>query len=293
MRISQLTHKIRSENSPKERIIFAHMMKTAGTSVTKKFAERFGSSLHITRGGLPLNLPDERLFYAVNRILSSNPNIAVISGHDIRPYANWETINHNYHWITFLREPVARFISHFYYDMYRSEGFVYKKYQDMQSPTLQEWERIDRTRNYQTRFIAGSEDVDKAISILEKFSFVGICEHFQNSLMALASRLHLDGFDWRPIQMNRRVRASITAKPEIDRAFALEANECDILLYKYALNHIWPRFENEVRNSADKSIMNPVLRKSNEVRFLLSRAMKNDQTEFSIKNVKRFIRRWF
>lgn len=294
MQMSKLTHEAESGNSLKERIIFAHMMKTAGTSVTKKFAERFGSRLHITRGGLPLNLPDGDIFFAVNRIVNLSPNVSVISGHDIRPHANLETINNNdFNWITFLREPVARFISHFYYDMYRSKGFVYKKYQDMQSPTLQEWERIDQTRNYQTRFIAGADNVDKAISILEGFSFVGICEQFPNSLMALASSLHIDGFDWRPIQKNKRVPARMKAKLKIDKEFALEANASDILLYNYVLEHIWPRFRREARRAADRRILNPVSRKSNEIRFLVARAANNNETDFTLKNMKRFARRWF
>lgn len=35
-------------------IVFAHMMKTAGTSLNKNFIEHFGKNMHMVPGGLDL-----------------------------------------------------------------------------------------------------------------------------------------------------------------------------------------------------------------------------------------------
>lgn len=53
----------------------------------------------------------------------------------------------------------------------------------MRNKSIVEWERIDNCSNYQTKFIAGEENLDKAIEILEnKMQWVGITEELENSL---------------------------------------------------------------------------------------------------------------
>ena len=123
--------------------------------------------------------------------------------------------NHSYQWITFLRNPVDRFVSHFYYDWMRSKGFRYKKYSSMKGQSLEEWNSVENVGDYQTRFIAGENNIELAKEILAKqFSWVGITEEFGHAITSFAAHFALRGFNLENKKSNRRRKSQ--EMPQLD-----------------------------------------------------------------------------
>ena len=70
-------------------------------------------------------------------------------------------------WFTFFRDPKKRYVSHYLHDFKWTEHFSYPRYKNMKERNIVEWEEVEGYGNYQTKFIAGEDNVDKAIEILE------------------------------------------------------------------------------------------------------------------------------
>lgn len=276
----------------KKIISFAHMMKTAGTSFSKMLIGHFGSRMHIVPGGLKLqNKPydAEKLKRDIDKY---NNRLEVISGHPMRPFVDYGELEDRMIWITFLRDPYKRFVSHYLHEVNWSSGFG--KRPDRWS--FHEWEQSRGTANYQVRFLAGEPNVQKAIDILhEKMKVVGVTEHFKESLYLLKSELSLNRFY---LDLGRS-NASLSSKSrrselmEKEHDFILEKNELDKALYDYAIEHIWPEQLSKVPAECDASGKSQLVRDVNMMRFQLKRQLSYRTSKINIGNIKRFYMRWY
>lgn len=85
-------------------IVFAHMMKTAGTAINKSLIGHFGRKMHMIPGGLKMQ--DD--YYDIENFqddLKKFKDLKLIVGHPIRPYMDYGTLENNLVWATIFREP--------------------------------------------------------------------------------------------------------------------------------------------------------------------------------------------
>jgi hypothetical protein len=162
-------------------------------------------------------------------------------------------------YMTFLREPVDRVLSHYYRHVHRPPeraGRVKNPRPDQQRRTprakadsLEEAlveMRLPQLRNLSTRFLCGHNSpmegdlpasaVEDAKQNLRGFAFIGIQERFEESLVLLQRLLGLGSVPY----VNRHV-ATVGGRPAVDeisdeqRALIVESNSLDAELYSFGL----------------------------------------------------------
>ncbi len=209
-----------------------HIPKAAGQTLVYLLRRHFGIrhvdvGHHVGRPYTPAELRHD---------LRAYPWARSLAGHWLRPFVDFEEFADRLDWYTVVREPVARFISHFEFQvryMGRREDF-------------EAW--IDRepvVRNTQVRHIAGTEDVAAAKQILsERFRCVGLMEEFDATLIILRKRLGLAG--WRVAYDRARnvgrgdVRERLMERFDELRKTILEYNQLDQELYRFVRDELWP-----------------------------------------------------
>jgi hypothetical protein len=209
--------------SNKEILAFTHIPKAGGTTL-----------IHIFRRNYFLENCDVRylskksigVFSAEDlcKTLLINPFIKCIMGHNIRPYSDLDKVFLNIRYVAVLRDPVDRFISH----------YLHRKMSQKEN-SFDEFMEEKRYHNYQTKFIAGSEDIDKAKYILaEKYFAVGVLEEFDEFLLLLSNKLNFRDFDTsyskKRVRKDNKSKVILKAKYEKE---IVDKNELDIELYEY------------------------------------------------------------
>lgn len=214
---------------------FAHVPKAGGTTLADLLRQHFGARLigvHY-RGETPVYTARD-----LERDLRVYPFAQCITGHSLKPYVDFSSVPRELRWFTVLREPVARFISHYQHQYDRSEP-------QYRLP-FDEWMRTYNRRNWTVRMIAGEEDVEAAKQILgERFAFVGLLDRFEESLLLLRERLGLRGFDVDfgapsnaapKTAVQKKVRANMDDFADAIR----EQNRLDLELYAWVRDTLWP-----------------------------------------------------
>jgi hypothetical protein len=209
-------------------IIFLHVPKTAGTTFRFILENNFGiHHCHTTHTRKAVFVPDDLRF--ASRFFAGLKSIA---GHNLVDPLQLGAPD-PFH-ITFLREPVARVLSHYQDGVARGGGNL-------------SFEEVLRERghleNMAVKIMAGGRDLDKAKRFLERCSLVGFTEKFDLSLHLLdrlcPTRLNLH-------YQRRRLAKRDTEKKEIQNNprlmdMARDYNKLDIELYSFALNNVFPR----------------------------------------------------
>ena len=226
-----------------KKIFFFHIEKCGGTtfhhllrynyptyfSLTPKYSS--GSDL---TGGIITEKEIRRLF-------SILPFTKGVGGHTLRPYINYgSAIGKDVFRMTFLREPMNRFLSHLNYlglHLYGDKNF--EKYME-----------INKYENFMTKRLAGKEDIKLAKEILmDRFEFVGIVEMFDESLLILKRKLEENGFSPFYKKKNVSQRNKHYKKMEnIDKDLLQkirDKNVLDIELYKFAVEKIYGKLAHE------------------------------------------------
>jgi len=147
----------------------------------------------------------------------------------------------NYQYVTFIRDPVRRFVSlyNYYYDKkghwlceeIRSQSLSFADFL-MRRDLCKPWE------NQYTKFVTGDfsptpETLEKAVENIENhFLFVGLTEHFDADLLRMTELL-----DW-PLPYYTRQNASRNHKSvdnlDPDLLYkVVERNQLDVALYQY------------------------------------------------------------
>jgi len=165
-------------------LVFSHMMKTAGTSLSKQLAAHFGRKMHIVPAGLKMDDDYYNKSKLKNDLDLFNQKLKIITGHPMRPYIDFgKEAEQAMSWFTFFREPKKRYVSHYLHDFNWTNNFSFRRYKHMKEKNIVEWEELEGFSNYQTKFLAGEDNVDKAIEILEtKFSWLGLTEEYEISM---------------------------------------------------------------------------------------------------------------
>jgi Sulfotransferase family len=217
-------------------LVSLHIPKTAGTSFRNILKNIYGENqvarFDISRKGVV------RLNESIYK-KSKLPNVKVIHGHfTFQDLSDSFTLPESYKFITWMRDPVKRVISNYYYlesrlqelhDKDKSLNILSK----MQR-SLIEYARAEINRNRQAKFLTGCK--------LEDFDFIGIQEDFENELLRLSTIL-----GWKEIPENLIQNKTMGNTKDVEPSIISEIrdlNEQDAQLYDKAL-----QIKNSFRNN--------------------------------------------
>jgi hypothetical protein len=228
---------------------FVHIEKTAGSTLLSILRRSFGLRHCDIRLPIQKRRGDDLDYRAgidandLTRVQRLYRELRGISGHHVKPYSNLELACPSIQYITILRDPLARYRSHF---LNRAAGHTPRDFEHWASET--------RTHNWQTKMIAGEPSAEKAATLLStRFGFVGLTERFDEGLLLLRHWLNESQFqpEYRPVNRlcdKRRRRDCNRAQCDMSyldsadaRAMMQQANQQDQQLYDFAISQIYPR----------------------------------------------------
>ena len=221
-------------------IISLHIYKTAGSTFLAIIDRQYKKDEIIYANIVGINKTLEIL---KTHNHERNETLKIVHGHFA--YGWHKYFSEEVRYITFLRNPVDRIVSDYYYNRSFSGGHNYKYASKM---TLKEYimcDEILNTDNGQTRFVAGdfttphgkcSElTLHTAIKNIENhFAFVGLMERFDESLLLANYYLGWKKLYYEQINVTKNKEKNIDQNIlELIR----ERNQQDILLYEYVVHN--------------------------------------------------------
>jgi hypothetical protein len=221
-------------------LAFVHIEKAAGTTLIHILRRNF-LFRHFDVRPLSTNLEGGVEFNSqfsasdLNKTLHMNPFLQCIAGHAIKPYG--DLIDHypGIRFVTLMRDPIKRYVSHYQYwteKMGRNVSF-------------DKFLSLDEIAHFQTKKISGTENLSRAKNILEnKFFLVGVVDLFDEFLVLLKKKLAPTRFEpWyqiKNIAANKETSNQILDKYHNE---IIERNSIDIELYNYVKLHIIPDYQ--------------------------------------------------
>lgn len=159
-------------------LISIHIPKTAGRSFYEVLKFVYADKLD-TRTKRKDYFPSSQIR---NNFINLQKGTTVIHGH-LKFEEISDKIGTDTKLITWMREPIERVISSYYYYMYRiSVGKINPNEIHFRSLSLMEYARLKSASNTMSRFLKGSE--------LESFYFVGDFHNFQKGIESLGKLLN-------------------------------------------------------------------------------------------------------
>lgn len=219
-------------------LISVHLPKTAGTSFAASLADHFGDGFRRDYDDQAISKPvalrcREALTAALEIAEQGLPGVDCVHGHFLPlKYLLLDT-RCDLTFITWLREPVARLLSHYFYWQSSYDPATAAPHHRQvieQGWTLEQFCLSEQFRNIYTQYLWGFP--------LEKFAFIGISEHYAEDLRECSHRYL--GIELEPRRENTAasVHPRRTLEPDLlERVRRFHA--ADIDLYQRALQ--WRR----------------------------------------------------
>ena len=129
--------------------------------------------------------------------------------------------------ITWLRDPVERVISNYYFFIQRVQNGARPHASHRGDEKLMTYIRLDSSRNRMSRFLEG-------VALKDLF-FVGILEHFDEELEDLSRRLEWGKMEPVHVNSNKAFRDKFPPVSEEARTIIRQLNEKDMVLYEEGL----------------------------------------------------------
>jgi galactose-3-O-sulfotransferase len=225
-------------------IVFLHIGRTAGTTLNSVLDRQYPQRAiyQFDSHRLPDSIAEFRSLPAARRSA-----MRVVRGHV--DFGIHEAIPGPSTYITMLREPVERLISHYQYVRERPHRLSQRVVE--QNMTLEEYVRSGisvELNDWQTRVLAGATEtpfgttdrelLERALANIEEhFALVGLSERFEETVVML-KRI----FGWKRAYYTKlnatRDRPPRTAVPERALAAIREFNALDIELYEWGRNRL-------------------------------------------------------
>lgn len=212
------------EGASKLELISIHIPKTAGTSFRLMLKQEYGE-----KGAVRLDLVDGtiRLENKTLEKLILPPSVRAIHGHmsfqDVRSNFDIATIPV----ITWLRHPVDRVLSNYYYLLDRLHDFIPKQNHAViprMVRSLEEFVEAEPNQNRIAKFLDGAT--------MAEFAFLGVMENFEKDIPRLAQLLN-----WKHHSIPQ-VNKTMRKRPEVSDAMRMHIaalNPRDMEWYQQAL----------------------------------------------------------
>ncbi len=231
-------------------LIFLHIPKTAGTTLNRIIEWQYNPLSIFTMDPYRIRATPERLKQLSE---ARRRRLRMVRGHFY--YGVHEYLPQESTYITMLREPVARFLSAYYFLQRRPLHPMHRKVKS-ERIGVEDFIRLTPQRqNLQCSLIAGIKSNGKCEestleiakeNLAKSFSIVGLSERFEESLMLIAKT-----FDWEiPFYENRKVSKT---RPKVESSaveMIKEHNRLDLELYEFGkglFEASLAKKENEVR----------------------------------------------
>ena len=235
-------------------IIFLHVPKAGGSTLHKIIESQYPQkAIHDVKH---YHEQDEKVKALKALPEDVRSKLRVIKGH--MPFGLHEYISQPYTYISFMRDPIKRIVSHYYYAKSRQGHYLYDHIINNKMSLLDyaNSEITPELHNYMVRALSGltrksqynfeectQEHLEEAKRVIQKyFCFVGLTEAFDTSLLLLK-----DMFKWKNIYyFKRKINASNPGTKKIpDKTLqAIEDNnKLDIELHKYVKSEFEKRVE--------------------------------------------------
>ena len=215
---------------------YVHIEKAGGSTIHNWFKYYIPSYVSLHPFYIWSNEKNAHLTIKELKILSLfHPFMKGFGGHTTRhnhKYSN--TLNSEIDYITFLRDPIKRYLSH----------FQHQKYVMGNNWSLESFINEKRFNDFMTIRIAGKADSEKAIHELkEHYSFIGLVENFNESLLLLSGILNnknLKPFYEKVNEGDSGHKIEFSTLSKDIQSKIIENNKNDIILYNEVKNKIYP-----------------------------------------------------
>jgi hypothetical protein len=254
-------------------LVFIHINKTAGRTIRHILRSSYGlhhcevEPWHARWSDPPFSTED---LYRLRKIY---PQLESIAGHRLTGYTDLQENGTQFKYFTFMRDPLKTCASRFQYNV------QYRKKEDL---VFEEWIQKDWTRNQQIKRIAGVEDIDHAIQLInQKNIFVGLTERFDESVLLLKG-LFAKNLDISYQRVNVARDNSIAKNllsSEKSRQLLIEANQVDINLYDYVQNELFPSYQSEYGEQLEADLSN----------YQQSRENKFNNWNLTLSRIKQYL----
>lgn len=203
--------------------LFTHIEKCAGTTFNEVLMLTFWRYLHISKNKYGGNDPRNDLKVEdLGEYLKLFPS--GIGGHSIRPCRNLQQKFKNPTQITFLRNPLDRYLSHYNHGVETGwqksfDEFLNKKFY----------------HNFMTVKIAGSENYKEANKYLSEFKFIGDANQYNRSINLLQEVLDVNFYSFGHDKNKRKNKLNYLTVGDLTNEQLLRAeqnNALDIKLYE-------------------------------------------------------------
>lgn len=230
-------------------ICFIHIEKASGSTLHHIFRNNFLSYISTTPFKVWTNEPENALSHEEMELLCGKwlDFTQGIGGHNTRCFLDYESaVEQPVNYVTFMREPVSRYISHYNHQTY-VKGISW---------SVQSFLSEKRFSNFMTKKIAGKPDIDLAKQYVEeKIAFVGLTERFDESLLLMKDVLGMPEFDIRYQRKNATPQKKV--KREFDDQLKEEIkarNQMDIELYRFVTEEIYPKYQQQYQGDLEADL---------------------------------------
>jgi hypothetical protein len=220
------------------KLIFLHIPKTGGMTVYDIF-DRLYKKEEIYTIKIKNKRPDHQAFYDLPT--EEKAKIKVMRGH--MPFGFHQYLPEGFKYMTMLREPVSRMISHYSYILDRPNHYLYAPVSKM---TLEQYMLSEVTHeldNGQTRSLSGIPHEVKVTeehfemarkNMEEKFILPGVLDYFDECLILWKEMLGWKYPTYYLVNVSKKKKqAKAQASPELKVKIAAR-NEFDTRLYQIA-----------------------------------------------------------
>ncbi len=219
-------------------LVFIHLNKTGGSTINHILRSTYGAGHCAVQPWQSEWKGPEFSNADLQRLRKLYPHLKSISGHRVVGYEDLADNGAGLNYFTIMRDPLKASAS----------SFQHKVQISGKSESFEEWIQQDWTRNRQTKMIAGLEDVDEAIKVIERKNiFVGLTEHFDESIILLKALVAGDlNISYRRVNVapSTSIAQNLLATPRT-RQILEEAHKVDLELWNHVRTEIFPAYREE------------------------------------------------
>lgn len=224
-------------------LVFLHLAKTGGRTLDTVFRGTYGAGYVLAeawRPTRPMGWGDGEFIIPtyepadVRHLLRLCPWARAIGGHPLTLWSRAHEVR-PVRYVAFMREPVARGISHYQYHVNTNADPL----------DWDAWCAWREHHNHQTRYFDHDGDPAAAIAAIERHGvFVGLLERFEESLLLLQRLVA-------PELRTAHVRRNTAENDDVARALRADADRCaqiremyaaDLPLHAWVRDELWPRY---------------------------------------------------